>query len=193
MPQNRVQKRRRRSKQTDQLNKKSNFTLIIAAVVIAVIAIAGVAYLMTQNSTPPPPVPPATPPATPTTTFTPPAPVSVDANGIATMASGLKYKDIVEGTGESPNPGKFVTVHYTGTLTNGKKFDSSLDRGQPYTFVIGKGKVIKGWDEGVMTMKVGGKRKLIIPPDLGYGSRGSGPDIPPNATLLFEVQLLGIR
>ena len=110
----------------------------------------------------------------------------------AMTVSGLKYEDIVEGTGDSPRPGQNVTVHYTGTLENGTKFDSSLDRGQPFTFKIGVGRVIKGWDEGIMTMKVGGKRKLIIPPELGYGSRGIGP-IPPNATLIFEVELLGLN
>jgi peptidylprolyl isomerase len=105
----------------------------------------------------------------------------------------LKYKDIVEGTGESPGPGKLVKVHYTGTFPNGKKFDSSVDKGQPYQFVIGTGNVIKGWDEGIMTMKVGGKRKLIVPPSLGYADRGWGDRIPPNATLLFDVELLGVK
>jgi FKBP-type peptidyl-prolyl cis-trans isomerase len=97
------------------------------------------------------------------------------------------------GTGESPSPGKIVKVHYTGWLENGAKFDSSADHGQPLEFPIGVGRVIKGWDEGLMTMKVGGKRKLIIPPDLGYGARGAGPMIPPNSTLIFEVELLGVR
>jgi len=110
-----------------------------------------------------------------------------------TTASGLKYEDIVEGTGASPKPGQIVTVHYTGTLENGKKFDSSVDRGQPFEFKIGVGQVIKGWDEGVMTMKIGGKRKLTIPPELGYGARGAGGVIPPNATLIFDVELLGVK
>ena len=110
-----------------------------------------------------------------------------------TTASGLKYIDEVVGTGESPKPGQNVTVHYTGTLENGTKFDSSVDRGQPFTFRIGMGSVIQGWDEGVMTMKVGGKRKLIIPANLGYGAMGSPPKIPPNATLIFEVELLSVR
>jgi peptidylprolyl isomerase len=108
----------------------------------------------------------------------------------------LKYVDEVVGTGESPSPRKIVSVHYTGWLENGTQFDSSRgpDRGQPLEFPIGVGRVIKGWDEGVMTMKVGGKRKLIIPPDLGYGATGAGRGrIPPNSTLIFEVELLGVR
>ena len=109
-----------------------------------------------------------------------------------TTASGLKYTDVVEGTWASPTKGKLVTVHYTGTFEDGKKFDSSVDRNEPFQFVIGAGQVIAGWDEGVMSMKVGGKRKLVIPPDLAYGSRGAGGVIPPNATILFEVELLGV-
>lgn len=117
----------------------------------------------------------------------------VDTGNEVTTASGLKYVEIKEGTGASPKAGQIVTVHYTGTLTDGKKFDSSLDRNQPFQFQIGVGQVIKGWDEGVMTMKIGGKRKLIIPPDLGYGARGAGGAIPPNATLIFEVELLDVK
>ena len=109
-----------------------------------------------------------------------------------TTPSGLKYKDEVVGTGDSPKQGKPVRVHYTGRLTDGKKFDSSVDRGQPFTFTIGVGQVIKGWDEGVATMKVGGKRQLMIPPSLGYGARGAPPAIPPNADLIFDVELLGV-
>ncbi len=109
-----------------------------------------------------------------------------------TTQSGLRYEDIVVGTGASPQPGQEVTVHYMGTLETGAKFDSSLDRGEPFRFKIGVGQVIKGWDEGLMTMKVGGKRKLVIPPQIGYGARCVGP-IPPNATLVFEVELLGIQ
>ena len=109
-----------------------------------------------------------------------------------TTASGLKYIDEVVGDGDVPAKGKKVKVHYTGTLTNGKKFDSSVDRGQPFEFTIGIGQVIRGWDEGVMGMKVGGKRQLIIPSDLGYGARGAPPVIPPNAELIFDVELLGV-
>ena len=107
-------------------------------------------------------------------------------------ASGLGYVDLVEGTGAQPKTGDSVRVHYTGWLENGKKFDSSHDRREPLVFAVGRGQVIKGWDEGVGSMKVGGKRKLVIPASLGYGSQGAGGVIPPNATLIFEVELLGI-
>ncbi|PSN11261.1 peptidylprolyl isomerase [filamentous cyanobacterium CCT1] len=117
---------------------------------------------------------------------------AVPADELVTTDSGLQYVDVVEGTGAMPQPGQRVTVHYTGTLENGTKFDSSRDRGRPFTFQIGVGQVIKGWDEGVGTMRVGGQRKLIIPAELGYGSRGAGGVIPPNATLLFDVELLRI-
>lgn len=110
-----------------------------------------------------------------------------------TTSSGLKYVDQVVGTGDVAVVGKTANVHYTGWLENGKKFDSSVDRGQPFSFPLGAGRVIKGWDEGVQGMKVGGKRKLTIPSDLGYGPRGAGGVIPPNATLIFDVELLGVR
>ena len=110
-----------------------------------------------------------------------------------TTPSGLKYVDQVVGTGDVAVAGKTASVHYTGWLENGKKFDSSVDRGQPFSFPLGAGRVIKGWDEGVQGMKVGGKRKLTIPSELGYGSRGAGGVIPANATLIFDVELLGVR
>jgi FKBP-type peptidyl-prolyl cis-trans isomerase len=107
--------------------------------------------------------------------------------------SGLRYIDRTIGTGDVAVVGKTTTVHYTGWLENGKKFDSSVDRGQPFSFPLGAGRVIKGWDEGVAGMKVGGKRTLTIPANLGYGARGAGGVIPPNATLIFDVELLGVR
>jgi peptidylprolyl isomerase len=108
-----------------------------------------------------------------------------------TTESGLRITDLEEGTGAEATPGQLVTVHYRGTLTNGKEFDASYGRG-PFSFPLGGGRVIRGWDEGVAGMKVGGKRKLVIPPDLGYGERGAGGVIPPNATLIFEVELLQV-
>jgi peptidylprolyl isomerase len=113
-------------------------------------------------------------------------------NDTVTTPSGLKYVEIKEGDGATPKTGQTVVVHYTGTLENGTKFDSSRDRNQPFSFKLGVGQVIKGWDEGLSTMKVGGRRQLIIPPELGYGARGAGGVIPPNAKLIFDVELLRI-
>lgn len=115
------------------------------------------------------------------------------ADQAVTTESGLKYVDVVVGTGRQPEVGDTASVHYTGWLADGKKFDSSLDRKEPFSFRVGAGQVIKGWDEGVMGMKIGGKRKLTIPPQLGYGARGAGGVIPPNATLTFDVELLDLR
>ena len=110
-----------------------------------------------------------------------------------TTPSGLQYEDTTVGTGAEAKAGNIVEVHYTGTLKNGTKFDSSVDRGKPFNFKLGAGQVIKGWDEGVAGMKVGGIRTLIIPPELGYGARGAAGVIPPNAELTFEVELLKVK
>jgi len=115
------------------------------------------------------------------------------ARQVVTTESGLQYIDLVVGTGRQAELGDTATVHYTGWLADGKKFDSSVDRKEPFSFRVGAGQVIKGWDEGVGTMKMGGKRKLTIPPQLGYGARGAGNVIPPNATLTFDVELLELR
>jgi peptidylprolyl isomerase len=121
----------------------------------------------------------------------------IDPAKMTPTNSGLRYQDLVAGQGKMPGAGQTCAVHYTGWLwesgKKGKKFDSSVDRGEPFDFACGAGMVIKGWDEGVATMKVGGKRLLLIPPALGYGANGAGGVIPPNATLLFEVQLLGLK
>jgi FKBP-type peptidyl-prolyl cis-trans isomerase len=120
------------------------------------------------------------------------APTKVTGDGTKTP-DGLQYWDIKPGTGPTALRGQKVTVHYTGWLTTGKKFDSSVDAGKPFSFTLGEGEVIKGWDEGVAGMKVGGKRQLRIPPQLAYGDRGAAGVIPPNATLIFDVQLLGVK
>jgi FKBP-type peptidyl-prolyl cis-trans isomerase len=120
------------------------------------------------------------------------APSKVTGDGVKTD-SGLQYWDIRVGNGEVAKEGSHVRVHYTGWLTTGKKFDSSVDAGKPFDFTIGNGEVIKGWEDGIAGMKVGGKRQLRIPPALGYGAEGYPPDIPPNATLIFEIKLLGVQ
>jgi FKBP-type peptidyl-prolyl cis-trans isomerase FkpA len=121
------------------------------------------------------------------------AALGIDTAAMTRTPSGLRYQDVTVGSGNTATAGKTVSVHYTGWLPNGEKFDSSRDRNQPFGFNLGAGQVIAGWDEGVAGMKVGGRRKLVIPPDLGYGTAGAPPDIPPGATLVFDVELLDVR
>ena len=121
------------------------------------------------------------------------ASLGIDTTTMTRTPSGLRYQDLVKGQGAEAVAGKSVVVHYTGWLPNGEKFDSSRDRNEPFSFTLGAGQVIAGWDEGVAGMKVGGRRKLVVPPDLGYGTAGAPPDIPPGATLVFEVELLNVR
>ncbi len=157
-------------------------TLLLAA--IAVLMLAGCASA-------PPPAPPA-PAGTTAAAPAVPVPAAPAVPGVTT-ASGLQYVDLFVGDGALAEDGMTVAVHYTGWLSDGTKFDSSRDRGErPFTFQLGAGQVIRGWDEGVKGMRVGGKRKLTIPPDLGYGERGAGGVIPPNATLVFEVEFVGV-
>jgi FKBP-type peptidyl-prolyl cis-trans isomerase FkpA len=121
------------------------------------------------------------------------ASLGVDTATMTKTPSGLRYQELAPGQGEAAAPGQTVSVHYTGWLPNGEKFDSSRDRNQPFGFTLGAGEVIAGWDEGVAGMRVGGRRKLVIPPDLAYGTAGAPPDIPPGATLVFDVELLDVR
>jgi FKBP-type peptidyl-prolyl cis-trans isomerase FkpA len=121
------------------------------------------------------------------------ASLGVDTTAMTKTPSGLRYQDISEGQGAEATADHTVSVHYTGWLPNGEKFDSSHDRNQPFSFMLGAGQVIAGWDEGVAGMKVGGRRKLVIPADLGYGTAGAPPDIPPGASLVFDVELLDVR
>ncbi len=121
------------------------------------------------------------------------AAVSAEAQKAMTTPSGVKIEMVKEGQGPFPKAGQTVVVHYTGTLTNGTKFDSSRDRGQPFSFPLGKGQVIKGWDEALAAMKIGTRATITIPPELGYGARGAGNVIPPNATLIFDVELLDAK
>jgi FKBP-type peptidyl-prolyl cis-trans isomerase len=159
--------------------------VILGLVVLAVVAYAVTACVKKdQQNQSAAPAPAASPAA---------GAQAAPASKVVTTASGLQYEVLREGNGPVAKAGQTVSVHYTGWLTNGTKFDSSVDRGQPFDFPLGAGRVIKGWDEGVAGMKVGEKRKLTIPSNLGYGERGAGGVIPPNATLVFDVELLGIQ
>ena len=162
-----------------------NVWIVIAAAALVAIVLLALSFIRSGPSAAQPAA--AVPPGAQETAL----PAAQPA-GVVTTASGLQYIDEVVGTGPQPVKGQTVVVHYTGYLDNGTKFDSSIDRGQPFEFVLGAGQVIPGWDEGIATMRVGGKRRLIIPPNLAYGAQGRGP-IPPNARLTFEVQLLSIK
>ncbi len=169
-------------------------TLIELLASIAAIGILGTLLLQIRPSLPSdwPAAPPTV--AAPAVVIRPPEDPPAPVGRLVTLSSGLQYVDHVIGSGAYPKPGQTAVAHYTGTLENGKKFDSSYDHGgDPFKFPLGQGQVIKGWDEGVATMKPGGKRKLIVPPDLGYGPQGQPPVIPPNATLIFEVELLRVE
>ncbi len=172
-------------------------TALAAACALAALSVTGCSSTSETALVPAPQTAEAAPPP-PATSVAPPPPASFGPSGqTVTRPSGLKMIDAKVGTGRSAAPGYIAVVHYTGWLyqngARGKKFDSSVDRGQPFEFTLSEGRVIKGWDEGVAGMKVGGRRTLIVPSALGYGARGAGRDIPPNATLIFDVELLGVK
>ena len=175
MPKSRKRKTRRgggSSRSTYSSKKQSNsMTRAIAFVIIALVALGALVFIIFRGGG----------------TSTSPG-----ITGAVTTPSGLQYIDEVEGTGPTPKQGQNVTVHYTGTLQDGTKFDSSVDKGRPYTFRFGVDPMIPGWDEGISTMKVGGKRRLLVPPNLAYGAAGR-PGIPPNSPLTFEMELLGVQ
>lgn len=183
MPQSRQRKKKGRSHarhtQTAGAGLNKREKIIVLVILLALIS-AGIVYLIIAGS--------GSRSASSTSS------TSVDGfENAATTASGLKYIDEVEGTGATPQTGQNVTVHYTGTLTDGTPFDSSRSKGTPYTYKLGTDPMIAGWDEGVRSMKVGGRRRLLIPPALGYGARGRGPLIPPNATLVFDMELIDAK
>jgi len=159
-----------KQRRAEQREKKRNRRIVFAVLLVAALAIYGIARFRQQKRN----------------QFT------LGENMITTQ-SGLQYEDLARGKGAEAKPGDEVEVHYTGWLQDGTKFDSSVDRNQPFVFTLGAGQVIPGWDEGVTGMKVGGVRQLVIPPELGYGSQGAGNIIPPNTTLIFEVELLAVN
>jgi len=168
--------------------------VMFAAVLVLVIAqfMGGASAAIASDSVSATPTVAASTPNTTTNTMSDALTASNPGGETVTTPSGLKYKEIKVGTGALPTAGQTVFVHYVGTLENGTKFDSSRDRNSPFSFKLGVGQVIKGWDEGLSTMKVGGRRQLTIPAELGYGSRGAGAVIPPNSVLIFDVELLSV-
>lgn len=166
------------------------FRLLVLAAFVAAgcSSSSGVKGGATGNPAAPPAASAASPPAAAAT-----PPTAAPAGKVHKLASGLVYEDLVVGNGKMADPGLTVAVNYTGWFTDGTKFDSSFDRGKPITFTLGAGEMIAGWDQGIKGMRIGGKRKLTIPPDMAYGSEGRPPRIPPNSTLVFEVELLGVH
>jgi peptidylprolyl isomerase len=195
-PMNRA--RRRREARQQSVPKPSFWSTPLAVALVGIAVFLGVvgtiiAWRQMPGSTSPSPTNTSATAVTAPATNAAPTSNRIPANtNHAAPAGELKIEDLTVGTGPSPKPGDRVTVNYSGTLTDGTKFDSSYDRNQPFTFTLGQGSVIKGWDQGVATMKVGGKRKLTIPPSLGYGAQDKGK-IPPNSTLLFDIELLKIE
>lgn len=178
---------------------QKNIVPIIIILVVVLIGFGGIFFLSNQKisndnqiNLNPTPVPPINAIITPEVAQKNQV-QKLDINTFQASSSGLRIKDEVVGTGQEAKTGDTVSVQYVGTLADGTKFDSSYDRNQPFETQIGVGQVIKGWDEGIVGMKVGGKRILIIPPDLGYGEQGAGQSIPPNSTLIFQVELLGVK
>ncbi len=165
------------------MKAKQSKSLIVAIVIVGLIALVALATCSPESDDS----------ATTETPATTPEPVAEDTPAAADDVTELQIEDVVVGTGDEAVKGTTVTVHYTGWLTDGTKFDSSVDSGQPFEFPLGAGYVIPGWDEGVAGMKVGGKRTLTIPPEMGYGAAGAGGVIPPNATLIFDVELLAVN